>query len=310
MRVVVAGAGGLGSKFGALLADVAEVWLLHHRQEYVAAVRESGLRILRDGQERTVRVSATADPSEPGKADLVLMMVKAYDTEATVSQIAPLLQPSSFVITLQNGLGNVERIAAHIGAARSVLGVTFQGATLIGPGVVTDTGRGPTYVGSPPGSGQRLESIAGLFASAGIPTEVLSNVDGLLWGKLAVVAGINAVATVLRVPNGVLGRVEEARRISLRAVEETMTVAAAKGVQLPFDPRERFALVTAATAHMRSGMLLDALSGRRTEVDVLSGAIAEQGRELGVPTPMNEMLWMLVKAIEATHKDRVESTAL
>lgn len=306
MRIVVAGSGGLGSKFGGMLAEVADVWLLHHRPEYVEAVREHGLRIIRNGQERTVNVRATVDPAEADEADLVLMLVKAYDTDRTTKQIMALLKEDSLVVTFQNGLGNVERIAAHVGEQRSILGVTFQGATLLSPGVVSDTGHGPTYLGSRPGAETRLTAFAALLSQAGIPAQVLPNVDGLLWGKLAVVAGINAVATVLRVPNGVLGQVEEARRISQRAIEEAIAVATAKGIQLPFDPRERFNAVTAATAQMRSGTLLDALRGRRTEVDVLSGAITQQGRSMGVSTPVNEMLWMIVKAIEATHSYRVE----
>lgn len=307
MRIVVAGSGGLGSKFGGMLAEAADVWLLHHRPQYVQAVKEHGLRIIRHGQERTVSVHATADPAEAGEADLVLMLVKAYDTEKAVRQILPLLTENSLVVTFQNGLGNVERIAGAVGEPRSILGVTFQGATLLSPGVVADTGHGPTYLGSRPGAEDRLTAFAALLSQAGIPAQVLPDVDGLLWAKLAVTAGINAVATVLRVPNGVLGQVEEARRISQRAIEETMAVAAAKKIQLAFDPRERFDAVTAATAQMRSGTLLDALRGRRTEVDVLSGAILQEGRSLGVPTPVNEMLWMIVKAIEATHPYRVES---
>ncbi len=309
MRVVVAGAGGLGSKFGAMLTEHAEVWLLHHRPEHVQAVRAHGLCIVSDGQERIVHPRATTDPAEPGWADLIMMMVKSYDTETATRQTVPLLRNDSLVITFQNGLGNVDRIAAHAGEARSILGVTFQGATLLGPGRVLDAGRGPSYVGSRPGVSAQVRAIAELFTQAGIPTDVLPDVEGLLWAKLAVTAGINAVAAVLRVPNGVLGKVEEARRVSLRAIEETMAVAAAKGIRLAFDPRERFDAVTAATAQMRSGTLLDALRGRRTEVDVLSGAIAEQGRAAGVATPVNEVLWMLVKAIEATHAYRVESAA-
>ncbi len=307
MRVVVAGAGGLGSKFGGMLSEHAEVWLLHHRPEYVTAVREHGLRIVRNGNERTVYPRAATDPREPGNADLVIMLVKAYDTDTATKQIVPLLKEDSLVITFQNGLGNLERIAAHAGATRSILGVTFHGATLLGPGIVADTGHGPTYVGSRPGVQDRLTDIAHLFTRAGILTDLLPDVDGLLWGKLAVVAGINAVATVLRVPNGTLGQVAEARRISLLAIKEATAVAAAKGIRLSFDPRERFDAVTKATAQMLSGTLLDSLRGRHTEVDVLSGAIVEQGRGLNVPTPMNELLWMLVKAIEATHAHRVET---
>jgi 2-dehydropantoate 2-reductase len=305
MRIVVMGAGGLGSKFGGLLAAHADVWLIHRRREHVDVIREDGLRIVRDDGEQVVRTHAALTPEEVGRADLVLMLVKSYDTGAAARAIVPLLDDRSMVITFQNGLGNLETIVEHAGPDRSVLGVTFQGATLLGPGRVLDTGRGPSYLGGPPVAAKRLEAVADLFRRASLPTEVVADVEGLLWAKLAVTAGINAVAAVLRVPNGALGRVPEAKRLSLRAVEEAMAVAQARGIRLAFDPRSRFDAVTAATARMRSGTLLDALRGRHTEIDALSGAIASAGRAVGVPTPVNEVLWMTVKAIEATPGDRV-----
>ena len=305
MRIVVMGAGGLGSKFGGLLAAHADVWLVHRRAAHVEAIQRHGLRILRDGMERIVSPRATTNPSELGPADVVLMLVKSYDTDGAAEAIVPLLERHSLVVTFQNGLGNLETLAGRAGAARSVLGVTFQGAMLVGPGRVIDTGRGPSYLGGVPESADRVSALAELLTRATIPTEVVADVEGLLWAKLAVTAGINAVAAVLRVPNGTLNRVAEAKRLSLRAIDETMAVAEARAIRLAFDPRERFELVTEATADMRSGTLLDAMRGRRTEVDALSGAIAEAGRTAGVPTPVNEALWLMVKAIEATHASRV-----
>jgi 2-dehydropantoate 2-reductase len=119
------------------------------------------------------------------------------------------------------------------------------------------------------------------------------------------VAGINPLATVLRVPNGALGAVDAARQLSMDAIAEATAVASAKGIRLAFDPRERFDATTQATAKMRSGTLLDSLRGRRTEIDAISGAIAAEGERLGVETPVTRMLWRLVKAIEATHTYRV-----
>ncbi len=305
MRIVIMGAGGLGSKFGGLLAEHADVWLVNRQPAHVEAIRRHGLLIVRDGAERVAHPRATTDPGEAGTADVALMLVKSYDTEAAAMAILPLLRERSLVITFQNGLGNLETIASHAGIGRSALGVTFQGATLLGPGKVADTGRGPSYLGGPPETAERLSAVAAVFRRASIETDVVDDVEGLLWAKLAVTAGINAVAAVLRVPNGVLGRVAEAKRLSLRAIDETMAVAAALGIRLAFDPRSRFEAVTAATAEMQSGTLLDAMRGRATEVDALSGAIVRAGSAVGVATPVNEALWMIVKAIEATHADRV-----
>jgi 2-dehydropantoate 2-reductase len=294
---------------GGLLAASggAEVWLIHRRPAHVQAIRSGGLVISRDGQEQTVSLGATTDPAEVGPVDVVVLLVKGYDTRIACQAALPLLRPDTLVITFQNGLGNLETIGDVLGPERAVLGVTFQGATLDGPGRVADRGRGPTFLAARPDTRARLERLAQVFKMAGIDTQVLEaeKVDGLLWGKLAMVAGINPVAAILRVPNGALGSVEACRAVSLEAIREARAVAEAKGVRLAFDPCERFEATTRATAQMSSGTLLDALRGRRTEVDAISGAIASEGKRLGVATPVNHLLWSLVKAIEATHDARV-----
>lgn len=309
-RVAVMGAGGLGSKFGGLLAlaGVADVTLIHHRPEHVQAICQNGLTIARGSEEQIAYLHATTDPAQVGLVDLVLMMVKSYDTEAACDAMAPLLDPETLVVTFQNGLGNLECIARRVGTERAVLGVTFQGATLEGPGRVADKGRGPTYLASRPETLARLERIAAAFNHAGIETQLrgVDEVDGLLWGKLAMVSGVNPVAATLRVTNGILGEVEAARELSLAAIEETTAVAQAKGIRLPFDPKERFNATTCATYHMFSGTLLDAMRGRRTEIDSISGAIAAEGERLGVAVPTNRTLWRIVRALEATHPYRAK----
>lgn len=311
LRIAVLGAGGLGSKMGGLAAvGGADVWLIHRRPEHVAAIRAHGLVITKEGcEEQVVGVQATTDPAAVGPVDVVLVMVKAYDTPAAARVAHPLVGPRTLVVTFQNGLGSLEALAAEFSAEQCVLGVTFNGATLEGPGRVADKGRGPTYLAAREDTRSRLDRLAAVFVAGELPCEVRAadEVDGLLWGKLAMVSGINPVATVLRVPNGVLGAVPEARSISLDAIRETVAVAHARGVTLPFDPLERFDATTRATASMASGTLLDALRGRCTEIDAISGAIADEGDRLGVPTPVQRLLWRLVKAIEATHTQRVQS---
>lgn len=311
-RVAVLGAGGLGSKLGGLLAlhEAAEVWLIHRREEHVRAIREHGLTLVRDGEEHLVRLGAAMAPAEVGPVDLVIVLVKAYDTAAAARQARPLLGPDSLVVTFQNGLGNLEALSAELGADRCVLGVTYHGATLLGPGRVADMGGGATHLAARPDTRERLQRVAEAFSQAAMPTDLrpADEVDGLLWAKLAMVAGINPLAAILRVPNGALGAVDACRALSLDAIAETIAVAAAKGISLPFDPRERFDATTRATAQMSSGTLLDALRGRQTEIDAISGAIAAEGERLSVPTPVSRLLWRLVKAIETTHAYRVRDT--
>lgn len=294
---------------GGLLAraGTADVWLIHRREEHVAAIREHGLLVTYGEEEYRVQVHATTDPAEVGLVDLLIVLVKAYDTQEAARRARSLVREDSLIVTFQNGLGNLEALSAELGQERCVLGVTFHGATLLGPGRVADMGRGPTYLAAGPATRDRLSRIADALSRAAMPTELrgADEVDGLLWGKLAMVAGINPLATILRVPNGALHEAEEARALSLSAIDEAVEVARAKAVRLPFDPRERFGATTRATAKMHSGTLLDAMRGRQTEIDAISGAIASEGEQLGVATPVSRMFWRLVKAIEATHAYRV-----
>jgi 2-dehydropantoate 2-reductase len=294
---------------GGLVAacTTSEVWLIHRRPEHVQAIRHAGLAISRDGEITVAHPFASLDGSEAGTVDVVLLTVKAYDTAAGCVVARRVMGPDSLAVTFQNGLGNLEIMAAELGSDRTVLGVTYNGATLEGPGRVADKGRGPTYIAVRPDTRERLAPLAAAFNCAGMPTELMDGaaVNGLLWGKLCMVSGINPLAAVLRVPNGALGQVSAARQLSMDAIAETMAVAAAKGIRLPFDPMERFDATTRATATMCSGTLLDAMRGRRTEIDAISGAIADEGDRLGVAVPVQRMLWRLVKAVEATHEYRV-----
>ena len=308
LTATILGAGGLGSKFGGRLAAAgADVWLIARNPHHAAAVRNHGLSIVKGETEETVQLRASTDPFEPAPAEFVFVTVKTYDTEIAVRRIAPYLHEDALAITLQNGLGSIETMAQHFGEERCVLGVTFEGATFLEPGRVADMGSGTTYLAAGEETRERLQRLADLLTSGGIDTEVREQreVEGLLWGKLAMASGINPIATVLRVPNGALSEFEEARELSQQAIAETVAVAEAAGIELAFDPHERFEQTTRATRDMSSGTLLDAMRGRRTEIDAISGAIADEGDRLGVPTPLHRTLWRVIKAIEATAERRV-----
>lgn len=305
MKIVIVGAGGIGCKFGAMLAEAAEVWLVHHNEEHVAAIRGRGLIVDRDGKQEIVRVNAAVKPVEAGFADLVIILVKSYDTEAAVEAAIPVLREDTLVLTMQNGLGNLEKVSEMVGAQRAGLGVTFHGATLTGIGRVEDKGAGQTYLGCTDSTKERMKQVVETFNRAGIKTDLVANLESMLWAKLCVTAGINPVAAVLRVPNGALNAVPEARDLSLAAIAEAMDIARRKGISLAFDPIERFHAVTKATWSMCSGTLLDAMKGRRTEIDAISGGLVTEAKKLGMSAPVHQMLWGIVKAVEATHEFRV-----
>ena len=275
--------------FGARLAPVAEVTLLGSWAEGVAATQEHGIIVEEAQRASTVWVRAGrlgAGPVEP--ADLVLVLVKAWQTESVAAYLDSLLAPDGIALTLQNGIGNLEKLGP-----RAYLGVTTQGATLLGPGRVKPGGAGPTHLAAP-------DWAAGLFQRAGFETLRVdtAQVDSLVWGKLVVNCGINALTAILRVPNGELLNRPDAAALMEHAARECAEVAHAKNIQLPLaDPVARVREVAERTAINKSSMFQDILRGAPTEIDAINGAVAREGARLGAPAPVNETLWRLVRAL-------------
>ena len=306
MRIVIIGAGAMGSLFGGLLSPVAQVNLVDPWQEHVEVIRRDGLCLVEGGEDKILRLSATSDPADVGSADLAIIFLKSHQTEWGAQIAHRVLRPDGLALTLQNGLGNRDVLAQVLGSSRAWQGVTAHGATLLGPGRVRHAGFGPTHLETRPDIAARAEQVATLFQQAGIETHLSSDLDSLIWGKLVINVGINALTAILRVPNGVLGQIEPARIIMDQAVEEAMQVVRAKGIQLPYDdPFNKVHDVCAATAGNRSSMLQDALRGSRTEIEVINGAIVRESAKLGLQAPVNQMLTDLIRAIEATYSVRV-----
>lgn len=294
MRIAVFGAGALGSLFGGLLARAHDV-LLVGRDPHMGAVAEDGLRI-EAGAEGTddLRVrprAGTRPPEDP--QDLVLVTVKAFDTADAAGQLAPLLGPGTLVVSLQNGLGNLEALAERIAPERLVAAVTSHGATHVGPGVVRHGGVGDTTVGAWAGGEtaegrQRAETVARAFEAAGIDAEVTGDVRRTLWEKVLVNAAINPLTALARVKNGVLLQDAGLRACLAQLAEEGAAVARAAGHAIAGDDAAARAMeVARRTADNRSSMLQDVEKGRRTEVDAINGAIARTAAEHGVAAPMN-----------------------
>lgn len=299
MRIAIIGIGAMGCLFGARLAPLADVVMVGTWPEGLAALRERGI-ILADAQGEWVVPVQVADEAILPSCDLALVLVKSYQTARAAHQAAELLASQGLALTLQNGLGNDEVLAASLGASRVALGVTAQGAMLLGPGRVYHAGTGPTYLGVTPATRERLEEVGALFRQAGFETHLTENIAGLVWGKLVINSAINPLTALLRVPNGALLESESARALMEAVAWETARVARAQGVRLPFDdPAERVREVAAHTARNRSSMLQDVLRGAPTEIEAINGAVVRTGQRLGVPTPINATLWRLVCALEA-----------
>ncbi|MBI3537116.1 MAG: 2-dehydropantoate 2-reductase [Chloroflexi bacterium] len=295
MRIAIIGVGAMGCLFAARLSRVANVKMLGTWRDGVDAIRARGIALDSATENETTRVFATLDPNDIGECDLAIIARKSWQTDHAAEQTAQILARAGIALTLQNGLGNFEKIARAVGAQRAALGVTTQGAALIGPGHIQYAGGGATHIG---GDQPALEQIVELFQRAGFETHRSENVQSLLWSKLAVNCGINALTAILRAPNGELIARADAAELMRRAARECAAVARARGIELPYaDAGERAREVARVTARNRSSMFQDLLRGAPTEIEAINGAVAREGARLGVPTPTNEMLWHLMRAI-------------
>lgn len=311
METLIIGAGAMGGLFGTLLAPFVPVTFFTTNSSHAEALNRDGLTLATaEGQLRRTTARALTDPRHYGpRADLIIVCTKARSTAQAADTVRQLVAPDGLVLTLQNGLGNLEIIQAAVGEDRAAAGITAQAATLLGPGQVRHAGSGPTVLAAGPGQAEKIAAMAALFNRAGIPTTVTDDVQALLWSKLIVNVGINALTALLRVPNGTLAEIPECASLMAQAVAEAVAVARALGVRLPDDtPLEKVRQVCAMTAGNRSSMLQDTLMGRPTEIDVINGAVVRKGAETGIPTPVNALLTQLVKALEATASRRIAVT--
>ncbi|SMB98460.1 ketopantoate reductase [Thermanaeromonas toyohensis ToBE] len=304
MKIVVLGAGAMGSLFGGLLAEAGqEVWLVDVWQEHVEAINSRGLIIVTPTEERTIKVRAVTNPRAAGEADLVLLFVKSYSTEEALQHGLAVIGQHTVVLTLQNGVGNAEKIERIVGRDKVLVGSTSFGANVMGPGKICHAGSGETYLGELDGSiTERLRVIASIFDKADLKPVVTDNVVGVLWTKLLANVGINALTALLKVRNGQLLDITPAQVLMEKAVAEALRIVEAKGIKLVVeDPMEYVKKVAYATGNNISSMRQDVERLRRTEIDVINGAIVKEGETLGIPTPYNETLLLLIKALEATY---------
>ncbi len=304
MKVGVIGVGALGCLLGAYLGENGDVIMIGHWLDQVTTIKTSGLRVrVPDGRVATHFPAITGNPEEAGPVDIALVVVKSRQTREAAHLAARILKPDGLAITLQNGLNNCDTLREVLGEHRATLGVTSQGATVLGVAEIMHAGHGPTYFGRDLSLGDNqlalLPQIVELFNQSGLEAHLVDETEGLVWGKLAVNAAINPLTALLRVPNGFLVKHEVLIDIMKRAAREVENVANAQGITLPYpDASGRALEVARATASNRSSMLQDVDRGAPTEVEAICGAVARIARDLGIQTPVNLRLCRLVRQIE------------
>jgi 2-dehydropantoate 2-reductase len=295
-NILIVGTGALATLFAARLgAAGVQVTMLGTWESGLDALRREGARLVNgSGRELKSRVRVTRDPQTARGTKAALVLVKAWQTERAARQLADCLADDGLAVTLQNGLGNDEVLAAALGRERVALGVTTTGATLLGPGLARAGGEGTVSIQMHP----RLEPIEDILRAAKFNLEIVQQAEPLVWGKLVINAAINPLTALLRVPNGELLRRPAARVLMNALAEEAAAVAAAQRVHLPFsDPGTAAETVAQKTAANYSSMLQDVRRGAPTEIDAICGAVTRAGRRHSVPTPVNRVCWQLVQSI-------------
>ncbi|MDD3345058.1 MAG: 2-dehydropantoate 2-reductase [Candidatus Omnitrophica bacterium] len=308
MRIAVIGAGAMGSLFSAFLSRSKEdICLLTGNKDEAAIINSKGICL--DGVSGTwqARPKASSDAREIGKADLALICVKSFDTKKAVERIKPLLQENTKIMTMQNGLGNIEIISELAGEERVIGGVTSEASTLIETGRIMHCGKGESLIGTLSGKTPvEIRQIRESFNKAGLQTKASRDIKSLIWSKLIVNSGINALSAITRLPNGKLTEFEGTKRLLREAVSEAAKVAKRKRIKLVYDdPLAKAEAVCESTAQNISSMLQDILNRRRTEIDFINGAIVRIGQELGITVPTNRLLTDLVKTIESSYCSQI-----
>jgi 2-dehydropantoate 2-reductase len=306
MKFLIVGPGAMGCLFAARLSKAGfDVTLLDYIAERAKQINEQGVLVEGVTGEYVVKLPTVAG-DVASSPDLVLICVKSYKTRQASETIKAWLPADAVVVTLQNGVGNLEILEHVFGKERILGGVTSEGATLLGPGKIRHAGQGETIIGPGGDPNGPAENLVSAFGQAGFKTKSVDNVRDLIWGKLIINVGINALTAITRLKNGRLPEVPGTRLVLKEAVKEAVAVAAAKNIQLPYpDPLGRVMQVCEATAGNMASMLQDVLKEKETEVDAINGAIVREGEALGVPTPVNLTLTSLVHAIQGTYKERI-----
>ena len=307
MRVCVVGCGAVGSLFAANLArlDDVEVWAYDVSRAHVDAINVDGLRLTGAG-DVVGYPRATADSSELPACDFGIVATKAMHTEQAIATTAHAFADGA-VASVQNGVGNEEVIARHV--ARVIRGTTFPAGKILEPGVVQWDVKGDTTFGPfepQPASPEEIEQLAGACTQAGMPTTAVADARGAQWRKVIFNAATNPVGALTGLTHGRVCERPDLRALVSELVDEGKAVAAAQGITLDADPEELIdhaAKPEVAYGH-KASMLQDVEARRATEIDFLNGGIGSFGRELGVPTPLNDAITCLIKGLEASWEQR------
>ena len=303
MKISIVGAGAMGSLFGGLLAESGnEVTLIDVNDAHIGAVRTQGLRLATDGGERQVTTLKALRPEDAvGFPDLLLVFTKTLHTSAALSGVAHLIGPDVHVLSLQNGLGNVEKIAGFVPPERVLIGVTTWPADMVGPGHVQSHGKGVVRLMAADSIERPFVSqVAEVLTKAGLDCTSDRTVWAAIWEKVAFNAALNSICAVSGCTVDELGKVPDGSRLANDVVTEVLSVAMRMGIDV--DPVKCWGNVASAIVQHKGhkpSMLQDVLAGRHTEVESINGAVVALAGPLNIKLPVTETLLALVRLAQA-----------
>ncbi len=304
MKIGIIGVGAMGSVYAALLADHGkhDVWAIDTWPEHVAAIKSKGLRVEGASGDRTVKLDATTNPADVTGCDLVIIATK-YDgvTPAAHAALA-MAKPDAPILTIQNGLGSADKVAAVVGAKRIMVGVVGGfGASMKGPGHAHHNGMEFLRLGEMNGGmTPRLEQVADVWRSGSFKVLTFDDINKMIWEKLICNTTYSGPCAMTGLRVGEVQASADAWKIASACATEAFNVARRKGIKLDFD--DPVAYVKAFGQKIpgaRPSMLLDHIAGRPAEVDNINGAICREGAEIGEPTPVNDVVVALLRARES-----------
>ncbi|MEM7307036.1 MAG: 2-dehydropantoate 2-reductase [Planctomycetota bacterium] len=301
MHVAILGAGGAGGYFGALLARAGQRVSFLARGEHLRAIREQGLRIRSVHGDFELEAEATDDPAEVGQVDFVLLTVKAYQIEAALERMGPLVGPDTMILTLQNGVEAPWQVAEAFGAGAVLGGAAWIISSIAEPGVIRQESQFRRIVfGELDGTvSERANALQDTLASAQITAEVSPKIVELLWTKMLFFASFAGIGSLARASAEPIWSCPPARSLLEQAMAEVERVARAKGIELAPDAvgdGMRFAEQLAPDT--TSSLYRDVVAGRPLECDALSGAVVRAGREVGIATPIHESIWSCLMVVD------------
>jgi 2-dehydropantoate 2-reductase len=307
-RILVVGAGAIGGLYAAYLARVAEVVALDTNRAHVEAIRRHGLR-LTGLTDSVAKVAAFVHPAEMGSHtfDAVVFLVKSQATEAALHSIHPVLEGRPVLVTFQNGMGN-EELLMRAGDLDVAHGVSFEAARYDGPGQIRHLVHGEeSWLGPARGAVEDIAWLGELMTRSGLPTKVLADPRGAIWGKFIFNSVMNPIGAIVQGVNAARYDVPEMRALIDDMAAECTRVAEAMGIRLAFDPMylvRKFRSGEIPLSKHAGSMAQDIEAGRETELESMTGYVVRKARELGVPVPVTESVYRMAKGVEYAVRSR------